>query len=211
LFGDFRFRREEGLGGLARVRDLLAIIAAELALLLRAVEQRIASDRLARRPNGRESVNFDKPRRIVGSRPLPSKVLEDVMERLPTSTACRLQQSSGFSRKPEANPASTGRHRIALGSGFCVGDRQARADCQCGELIDRIAASAPIGKLLFVEALGDIWDETVRVQVHSSRSIEARMGDRHLRDNPVYRALGRSSSITSRARAYPIRRVCPVW
>src|ERR1700682_6398052 len=28
-----------------------------------------------------------------------------------------------------------------------------RADCQCGKLIDRIAASAPVRKLLFVEAL----------------------------------------------------------
>ena len=38
--------------------------------------------------------------------------------------------------------------------GLCVGDREARPDCQCGELIDRIAASAPVRKLLFVEALG---------------------------------------------------------
>ena len=30
---------------------------------------------------------------------------------------------------------------------LCVGDRQARANCQCGELIDRIAAGAPVGKL----------------------------------------------------------------
>jgi hypothetical protein len=36
-----------------------------------------------------------------------------------------------------------------------VGDREARTDCQCGELIDRIAAGAPVRKLLFVEALGD--------------------------------------------------------
>jgi hypothetical protein len=33
-------------------------------------------------------------------------------------------------------------------------DREARADGQCGELIDRIAAGAPIRKLLSVEALG---------------------------------------------------------
>src|ERR1700730_566812 len=38
--------------------------------------------------------------------------------------------------------------------GLCVGDREARADCQCGELIDRIAAGAPVRKLLFIEALG---------------------------------------------------------
>ena len=28
-----------------------------------------------------------------------------------------------------------------------VRDREARADCQCGELIDRVAASAPVRKL----------------------------------------------------------------
>ena len=28
--------------------------------------------------------------------------------------------------------------------GLCVGDREACADCQCGELIDRIAAGAVI-------------------------------------------------------------------
>ena len=38
--------------------------------------------------------------------------------------------------------------------GLCIGDREARADCQCGELIDRITAGAPVRKLLFVEALG---------------------------------------------------------
>jgi len=38
--------------------------------------------------------------------------------------------------------------------GLCVGDREARADCQCGELIDRFAAGAPVRKLLVVEALG---------------------------------------------------------
>jgi hypothetical protein len=37
---------------------------------------------------------------------------------------------------------------------LCVGDGEACADCQRGQLIDRIAASAPVGKLLFVEALG---------------------------------------------------------
>jgi hypothetical protein len=37
---------------------------------------------------------------------------------------------------------------------LCGGDREARADSQCGELIDRIAAGAPVRKLVFVEALG---------------------------------------------------------
>jgi hypothetical protein len=38
--------------------------------------------------------------------------------------------------------------------GLCVGDREACADCQCGELIDRIAARAPVRKVLVIEALG---------------------------------------------------------
>src|SRR5580693_6684152 len=38
--------------------------------------------------------------------------------------------------------------------GSCVGDRETRADGQRRELIDRIAARAPVRKLLFVEALG---------------------------------------------------------
>jgi hypothetical protein len=38
--------------------------------------------------------------------------------------------------------------------GLSVGNREARPDRQGGELIDRIAASAPVRKLLFVEALG---------------------------------------------------------
>jgi hypothetical protein len=37
---------------------------------------------------------------------------------------------------------------------LCIGDREARADCQRGELINRIAAGAPVRKLLFVEVLG---------------------------------------------------------
>jgi hypothetical protein len=32
----------------------------------------------------------------------------------------------------------------------------ARADRQCGELIDRIAAGAPISELLSIKALGDV-------------------------------------------------------
>ena len=38
--------------------------------------------------------------------------------------------------------------------GLSVGDREARANCQCGELIDRVAAGAPVRKLLFIKALG---------------------------------------------------------
>jgi hypothetical protein len=37
---------------------------------------------------------------------------------------------------------------------LCVGHCEARADCQRGELIDRIAATVPVCKLRFVEALG---------------------------------------------------------
>jgi hypothetical protein len=50
-----------------------------------------------------------------------------------------------------------GRRPGAFILGLCVGDREARADCQCGELIDRIAASLPVRKLLFVEALGHVF------------------------------------------------------
>src|SRR5271169_6448480 len=38
--------------------------------------------------------------------------------------------------------------------GSCVRDREARAHGQGRELIDRVAAGAPVRKLLFVEALG---------------------------------------------------------
>jgi len=38
--------------------------------------------------------------------------------------------------------------------GSCVGDRETRADGQRCELIDSVAARAPVRKLLFVEALG---------------------------------------------------------
>jgi hypothetical protein len=38
--------------------------------------------------------------------------------------------------------------------GLSVGDREARADCQCGELIDGVAAGAPVRKLLVIEVLG---------------------------------------------------------
>jgi hypothetical protein len=41
---------------------------------------------------------------------------------------------------------------------LCVGDRESRADGQGGQLIDRIAASAPVRKLLAVEAS---WDARV--------------------------------------------------
>jgi hypothetical protein len=41
LLSDFRFRREKRLGGLARSCDLVAIVAAKLARLLRPVEQEL--------------------------------------------------------------------------------------------------------------------------------------------------------------------------
>ena len=34
-----------------------------------------------------------------------------------------------------------------------VGDREARADRECGELIDRVAPGAPVRQLIFIEAL----------------------------------------------------------
>ena len=41
---------------------------------------------------------------------------------------------------------------------FCLslGDGEARTDRQGGELIDRVAAGPPVGKFLFVEALGHV-------------------------------------------------------
>jgi hypothetical protein len=41
MIGNFRFRREEGLGGLACAHNLLAFITAKLALSLRAVDQEL--------------------------------------------------------------------------------------------------------------------------------------------------------------------------
>jgi hypothetical protein len=37
--------------------------------------------------------------------------------------------------------------------GSCIRDREARADRQGRELIDRVAAGAPVGELFFIEAL----------------------------------------------------------
>jgi hypothetical protein len=42
-----------------------------------------------------------------------------------------------------------------------VGNRNGRPDCQGGELIDRVAASAPVRELLFVEALGYAGEDTL--------------------------------------------------
>jgi hypothetical protein len=47
---------------------------------------------------------------------------------------------------------ASGCHRNALG----VSHSNAGADCQCGELIDRITAGVPIRKLVSIEALGDV-------------------------------------------------------
>jgi hypothetical protein len=53
----------------------------------------------------------------------------------------------------EADRARSGARRTRPS---CVGDREACADGQSGELIDRIAASAPVGKLLIVDLLGHV-------------------------------------------------------
>jgi hypothetical protein len=53
--------------------------------------------------------------------------------------------------KTPASPAGVFLSRM---SGLGVGDREACADGKCRELIDRVAAGAPVRKLLFVEALG---------------------------------------------------------
>ena len=41
--------------------------------------------------------------------------------------------------------------------GLCVGNREARADGQRGELINRIASGTPIRELFIVEACGHTW------------------------------------------------------
>src|SRR5205823_360739 len=51
-------------------------------------------------------------------------------------------------------PAGFFRLNIRLYVRLMVGDPEARPDGQRGELIDRVAAGAPVRKLLFVEALG---------------------------------------------------------
>ena len=82
--------------------------------------------------------------------------------------------------------------------GLCVGDREARADCQCGELIDRVAAGAPVRELLFIEALGHtrlpfggFWpDHRARVEpatIHAHRAAEAAADLERRLDNGVPR------------------------
>jgi hypothetical protein len=55
-------------------------------------------------------------------------------------------------RKPRRSPP--GVFLFCGCPGLGLGNREARADCQGGELIDRGAAGAPIGKLFFVELRG---------------------------------------------------------
>ena len=78
-------------------------------------------------------------------------------------------RSSAFSGEPNDNVCRWLR----------VGDREARADCQCGELIDRIAASVPVRKLLLVEALGH-----TRVPIHQTieNTTSSRTPKDHLSD-----------------------------
>src|SRR5215831_4208960 len=51
-----------------------------------------------------------------------------------------------------------------------VSHREARADRQCSELIDRIATGAPIGKLLFIESFGVL--SALRAQSEKNRGPE---------------------------------------
>ena len=37
---------------------------------------------------------------------------------------------------------------------LALGHREARADCVGGELINRVAADSPVGKLVFIKAVG---------------------------------------------------------
>jgi hypothetical protein len=49
------------------------------------------------------------------------------------------------------------RRRSHRGRPLRVGDRKARANCQGGRLINRIAAGAPVRQLLVVEPLWHVW------------------------------------------------------
>src|SRR6516165_6957927 len=51
---------------------------------------------------------------------------------------------TGFAARPETRLTSCVHTHHHFMHGLCVGDREARADCQCGELIDRIAAGSPV-------------------------------------------------------------------
>ena len=53
----------------------------------------------------------------------------------------------------EADRAGSGARRSRPS---CLGHRETGADGQSGELTDRIAAGAPVGKLLIVELLGHV-------------------------------------------------------
>jgi hypothetical protein len=63
-----------------------------------------------------------------------------------------------FSHSVVLSPAGSPRRAAPLCPAQCVRDREARADGQGRELIDRVAAGAPIRQLLAVEALGQSAD-----------------------------------------------------
>src|ERR1700747_2108450 len=65
------------------------------------------------------------------------------------------------------------------GAGSCVGDREARADGQGGELIDGISAGAPIRQLLFVETLGHVRMPLAGYRAHYRTGVELAAIDAH--------------------------------
>ena len=60
-----------------------------------------------------------------------------------------------------------------------VGDREAGADCQGGELIDRVAAGAPVGKLLLIEGLGHMRVPFARYRPDNGARVELTAIDPH--------------------------------
>jgi hypothetical protein len=62
--------------------------------------------------------------------------------------------STAITHQPQKASRSPRQYRIPPAGPLSVGDREARADGKGGELIDRIAAGAPVRKLFFVELLG---------------------------------------------------------
>src|SRR6516165_4671318 len=81
-----------------------------------------------------------------------------------TSTSCvscgRIHSGRGAAVRRRATERATPEAVSGYGAGACaskllpVGNREARDDREGGELIDRVAAGAPVGEFFFVEALG---------------------------------------------------------
>src|SRR4051794_23063943 len=77
--------------------------------------------------------------------PHPQSRPRQVSQRPPTRSATTLTGGLILHAKVELISSQSQAIRLQLPElGLSVGDCEARADCQCGELINRIAASAPL-------------------------------------------------------------------